>query len=126
MKTDKEPKLLSFGWGLVIWGIIAFVGHHAEAWDSPLYFSAAMPLLGIGSAVIGYFYPVKAWRWFLWLALGQWVGLMVSASLAGHDLSLFPLGMVAMLFLNMPYLLTSLAGSGLYRITHKNNAPEAE
>jgi hypothetical protein len=61
----------------------------------------------IGSAILGFFFPQKPWRWAVSLMLMQLVVMIAT----GSDLSLLPLGLVMLAVLSVPPALAGvLAG----------------
>jgi hypothetical protein len=49
--------------GAATWILVAVVGGRREAWDSDLYFSIALPVVGLVAGVLGFLVPHRAWRW---------------------------------------------------------------
>lgn len=90
----------------VCFGVASLTGRR-EAWDSPLYFSAGIPVMCLLVFIISYLSPEKPWRWTLGMAAGQSLAMAV----AGGSLGLWPLALIAMTILSVPQLLCGfLAG----------------
>jgi hypothetical protein len=88
-----------------------------EAWDTPLYWAAALPLLAIVLASCGYFGTAARWRLALWALVGHIVG-MVWIHPEGTSLMLLPLTAAFFALFLFPLLwVAALAGGGLARVT---------
>ena len=103
------PFGLSVASGLVAWLAVGFVAGKKEAWDSSLYFVAAIPVMCVIAFAIAWRFPVRAWLWAFGIALGQSIGLLF----AGGSFSLWPLTIVAMTILSIPQLAAALIGAGI-------------
>jgi len=84
--------------GAVLWLATMGLSGRTEAWDSPLYWSAAYPLAIVLAGVLGYRVPEKPWRWGLAVMLVQAVVLALTASGFG----LLPLGLIMFAILALP------------------------
>ncbi len=84
--------------GLLICLLIAKISGRREAWDSPLYFTAGIPLLCVVMAVVAYQAPQRVWRWVLAMAVGQ----SLAMAIAGGSATLWPLALIAMTVLSLP------------------------
>lgn len=61
MKRHHLHYLLAIGGGAVTWALVAPMGGRREAWDSPLYFTVAIPLTcGLSSSPDTS--SLRAWR----------------------------------------------------------------
>jgi len=112
------PFGLSVAAGLVVWLAVGFLSGKKEAWDSSLYFVAAIPVMCAIAFAIAWRFPVRAWLWAFGIALGQSIGLLFS----GGSFSLWPLTIIAMTVLSLPQLAAALIASGLA----KRRAPRLE
>jgi hypothetical protein len=90
--------------------ISAFTGRK-EAWDSPLYFSVGIPVMSLLIFAVSYLVPRRAWRWTASMAIGQSIALLA----AGNSLSLWPLGIAAMVVLSLPQWASGWVASTLSR-----------
>jgi len=70
-----------------------------EAWDSPLYWSAAYPLCIALAAVLAYFAPERPARWAFAVMLVQPLVMVLSS---GGDFGLLPLGLMLFAILALP------------------------
>jgi hypothetical protein len=98
------PYFLSALAGLGLWALTAALTGKHEPWDAGSYWTVSYPLAVIGSAVLGFLFPQQPWRWAVVLMLMQVVVMIAT----GSDLSLLPLGLVALAVLSVPP-----AGAGL-------------
>jgi hypothetical protein len=94
-----------------LWLLVAALGGRAEAWDSPLYFTVAVPLAVAVAALFGALAPQRAWRWGGWLMAGQATALLFSAGPG----SLLPLGLALFAVLALPCMASGLLGAWLRR-----------
>ncbi len=102
-----NPKLYALIWGMGLWLIVAVIGGRAEAWDSPLYALIGFPFMMIGAGVLGWYYPQHGWRHGFYISLGQGIGIIISGLLSGAGLGLFPLTIIAVLLLSLPFIAIS-------------------
>ncbi len=98
---------LAFVAGFAACLAVTVVTGRKEAWDSSLYFVAAMPAMTVAALALGYWFPAGAWRWALGIALGQ----SVAMAIGGGSLSLWPLALIAMTVLSLPQLAAALVAS---------------
>lgn len=82
-----------------------------EAWDSPLYFAAVMPLLALASGILGFTAPGRAAVIALAMAAGQFAALFAMNGLG----SLFPIGIVLFLLFALPSAAAAWVGGRLRR-----------
>jgi hypothetical protein len=79
--SDKQAYCIAAAGGTILWVATTVVSGRKEAWDSPLYWSAAYPL-GIAIAgVLGYVATDRPWRWALALMLAQALTLAITLGL---------------------------------------------
>jgi hypothetical protein len=97
--------------GLAVCLAISLATGRREAWDSELYFSIGMPVMVVAIFALSYFFPQRAWRWTLSMAIGQSIAML----LGGNSLSLWPLAIIAMLFFSLPQFAFGFAASWLAR-----------
>jgi hypothetical protein len=97
--------------GLTVCLAISQASGRKEAWDSDLYFTIGMPVMVLAIFALSYFFPQRAWRWTLSMAIGQSIAML----LGGNSLSLWPLAIIAMLFFSLPQFAFGFAGSWLAR-----------
>jgi hypothetical protein len=109
--SDKQAYCIAAAGGTILWVATTVVSGRGEAWDSPLYWSAAYPL-GIAIAgVLGYVATDRPWRWGLALMLAQAVTLAIMTSSFG----LLPLGLILFGVLAAPPSGAAAAGAYLRR-----------
>lgn len=109
MKSDNNfpPAVASFLCGLIVYLAIVMATGRNEAWDDASYYVLGIPLMCIVVFVIGYRFPVKPWRWALWMAGGQAVGALLN----GSSLSLLPFALIFMVIISIPQFVAALFGS---------------
>jgi hypothetical protein len=112
VKKEHLVYIAALGGGVLLWlGTMAISGRN-EAWDSPLYWSAAYPLCIAIAGALGFIEPTRAWRWGLAIMLVQPV-VMVLAS--GGGFSLLPLGLIMFAVLALPAVLGARIGAWVAR-----------
>jgi hypothetical protein len=97
--------------GLVLWGITAAVTGKREPWDADIYWTVSYPLAVIGSAVLGFLFPERPWRWAAMLMLMQFVVMIAM----GSGLGLWPLGLIVLAVLAAPAALAGVLAARLRR-----------
>lgn len=80
------------------WIYLAQGTPESDAWVNPQYFSLFVPVLAVLAAALGFFFPVRPWRWGLLLIWSQ-VPVALILSPAG---TLLPTGLVVLLLLSLP------------------------
>lgn len=105
--------ILSAMAGLTLWAVTAVVTGKREPWDASLYWTVSYPLAVIGSALLGFLFPERAWRWAAMLMLMQFV---VMAAM-GSGLGLLPLGLIVLAVLAAPAALAGVLAARLRRGT---------
>jgi len=110
--------------GLGVWISISLLSGSArngvfvvrEAWDTPAYFSIGLPVLAVAGGVAGFLAPRRVWRWPLWIAVGQALG-MAFVHPPGTDLGLLPVALVLaglplVVLLLVPTIVGGIIGRG--------------
>ena len=98
------PYCVALAGGAALWlGTMAASGRR-EAWDSPLYWSAAYPLCIALAAALAYAAPERPWRWALAVMLVQPVVMVLTS---GRDFGLLPLGLILFGVLAVPPVLVA-------------------
>lgn len=100
--------------GIALWTTTAILGGRAEPWDTGIYWTGAYPLAILISAVLGFAFPERTWRWALTLMVSQ-MGVMI---MAGSGLGLLPLGVILILILSLPAVLAAGLAGWLRRATY--------
>ncbi len=124
--TPAGTGILLAGTGLVVWtGLSVWAGFSRselgfrlrEAWDTPAYFYAGLPLMVTAVAIAGFIRPERAWRWPLWLVAGHQAGVLLVGLGMQSELSLLILTLLLAImltgFFEIPAMLGSLAGRRL-------------
>jgi hypothetical protein len=78
------------GVGAAAWLVVSLAGGRREAWDSPLYFLYALPVIAVTAAIVSYKAPARAWRWAMFPFWSQAVVAFVQDPTA----NLLPLGLI--------------------------------
>jgi RsiW-degrading membrane proteinase PrsW (M82 family) len=115
------PYVISFVAGLAICLYITGTSGRREAWDAPEYFTIGIPAMCLVIFVLAYFFPQRAWRWALSMAIGQSVAMV----LGGGSASLWPLAIIAMTVVSLPqFIVAMIAGSIAKKRAQPDDAPE--
>jgi hypothetical protein len=85
--------------GALLWLATAAVSGRSEAWDSPLYWSAAYPLCIALAALLAYLAPDRPGRWASAVMLVQPIVMVLGS---GGDFGLLPLGLILFAILTLP------------------------
>jgi multisubunit Na+/H+ antiporter MnhB subunit len=112
------PYVASFIAGLAICLLITMISGRKEAWDAPEYFTIGIPVMCLVIFALAYFFPQRAWRWALSMAIGQSLAMV----LGGGSASLWPLAIIAMTVVSLPQFIVALIAS---RIARKRAPPAA-
>jgi hypothetical protein len=99
--------------GLALWAMTAVVTGKREPWDANTYWTVSYPLAIFGSAVLGFLFPQRAWRWAATLMLMQFVVMITM----GSGLGLWPLGLIVLAVLATPAALAAVLAAKLRRST---------
>ena len=111
------PAALSILAGIVSWELVRhFGGGRREAWDDPVYWQAAYPLL-IGVALLhGIVWRNRPWRWGTWMLASQAAWALAFAIVAeGGIPNLVPLGLLMFALLSLPCIGESYLGAWIGR-----------
>ena len=90
--------------GAALWLGTAALSGRREAWDSPLYWSAAYPLCIALAALLAYVAPGRPARWAFAIMLVQPLAMALAS---GVDFGLLPLGLMLFAFLALPAVLAA-------------------
>lgn len=103
------PYFLSVFAGVALWAGTMMVAHRREPWDADLYWTLSYPLAMLAAAVLGYLFPLKAWRWAV-LVMAMQLMVMIAD---GSDLGLLPLGVIFLGVLTVPPALAGVLAAKL-------------
>jgi hypothetical protein len=98
--------------GAASWLYVAHVSHRLEAWDSEIYFSTALPLLGLLVAALGFVVPQRPWRW----AFLPFAGQALVAFVQNPTANLLPLGLIVFAFFGAVCLVPAYVGAWVRRL----------
>jgi hypothetical protein len=110
------PYAISFITGLAICLAITVISGRKEAWDAPIYFTIGIPAMCLVIFALSYWFPQRAWRWALSMAIGQSLAMVLGEGSA----SLWPLAIIAMTVVSLPQFITAMIAG---RIAKKINPP---
>ena len=85
--------------GALLWLGTAAVSGRREAWDSPLYWTAAYPLCIALAALFAYLAPERPARWAFSIMLVQPLAMVLASN---GDFGLLPLGLILFAILALP------------------------
>jgi hypothetical protein len=94
---------------LMVWLLVSVAGGGGEAWDKAAYWSVGLPALYLAGGVGACLTKVSAWKLALWSGLGQFTGLLLTAS----GLSMWPIGLLLLALLSLPVLAVAQAARWL-------------
>ena len=97
--------------GLVVCLGLTITAGGQEAVDTSAYLPIGVPLMALAILAVSYLFPTRPWRWTLSMAAGQ----MLAMLLTGSSLSLWPIAIVAILFLSIPQFVAGYVGAYLAR-----------
>lgn len=97
---------------LMVWLLVSVARGGGEAWDAPAYWSVGLPAIYLAGGVAACLTRASVWNLALWSGLGQFVGLLLTAS----GLSLWPLGLVLLGVLSLPVAGVAAATRWLRRL----------
>ena len=106
--------------GVLVWIVISAVSGRREAWDAPWYFSVGYPIICAVSLVLGYFAPVRTWRWGLVPFAGQFVWLLL---IQGPG-NLLPLGIIVFAVISLPAVIAAKVGAYLGKVRIERSKPQ--
>jgi hypothetical protein len=108
MKTGYLPSALA---GLVLWLLTTGASGVREPWDAPGFWTLGYPLAIAMAALLGTVWPARSWLWGI-IVMTMMAPVM---ALSGSDLSLLPLGLVALAVLSLPASLAGLIAGRIRR-----------
>jgi hypothetical protein len=88
---------------LIVWLLVSAAAGGREAWDTSAYWSVGLPVIYLVGGLAAYVGRATTWSIALWSGLGQFAGLLLTAS----GFSLWPLGMMMLAVLTLPVLATA-------------------
>lgn len=99
--------------GVGVWLAISAWGGIRDAWDSPLYWTVAYPVMASSAFLISAFAPQKPWRWGGMMMLAQ---ALCGFAQAFPDINLWPLSLVVHFVLSLPLVAAAYLGSLVNRM----------
>ncbi len=116
----KIPYVVAAVAGMALWIGASALSGRREAWDAPIYWSAAYPAALVLCALLGWLWPRKPWRWALALFLFQFVGMAIRNGELG---GLWPLGLILFAVLSLPGMLVAHVAARLKARTGPEAGP---
>ncbi len=109
MKDDGQfpAGVVAFLCGLIVYLAIVVLTGRNEAWDHGAYYVLGVPFMCIVAFIVAYLFPVRPWRWALWMAAGQAAGALLN----GSSLSLLPFAIIFMVIISTPQFIAVRLGS---------------
>lgn len=101
----------TFALSLLVWIAVSAAAGGGEAWDKSAYWSVGLPVIYLGAAALAWLGPATTWKLWLGSLLGQFVGLLLTAS----SWSLWPLGLIMLAVLSVPVPVAALVVRSLRR-----------
>jgi len=93
------PYLLATAAGMSLWFAASYISGSREPWDARIYWNAAYPLAIFLSGMLGFYFPVRPWRWAVALFLSQFLAMTIRNGEIGN---LWPLGLMLFALLSIP------------------------
>jgi hypothetical protein len=112
-RTSLLPAVIAFFIGAADWELARQLGGRREAWDGPLFWPLAYPLLLLAALLLGMVWRERPWRWAVWLIAGQIVWSFTLALSQDGVPNLLPLGLVMFGLLGIPCVAAAYAGRWL-------------
>jgi hypothetical protein len=97
--------------GIVAWEAAIPAGTRKEAWDLPVYWQIAYPVMVAGSFVLGILGPAHPVRWGLLVGLGQGVWSLIVTAIQKGVPNLLPLGLIMFAILSLPCIAAAWVGA---------------
>lgn len=115
--ADRSRAMIAMGVavaaGAATWLYVAQVSHRREAWDSEIYFSVALPALGLLVAALAFAVPLRPWRW----AFLPFAGQAVVAFVQNPTANLLPAGLLVFGFFGAICMVPAYVGAWIRRLT---------
>jgi hypothetical protein len=93
------PVVVAISAGAVLWFAASVLTGRREPWDATAYWTLVYPAGIVVAALLGYFFPKRAWRWPALLFASQFLAMCVRNGELGN---LWPLGLVMFAILALP------------------------
>ena len=88
------------------WLYISITTGRSEAWDTGSYFTLLLPEIMLVTALLGFFFPRRVWRWPATAFASQALVLFLSNPTGG----LLPLGLIVFAVLSIPSFVAAWCG----------------
>jgi hypothetical protein len=94
--------------GAALWFVTSLVTGKREPWDAAVYWAVAYPVAIGASAILGYAYRDRPWRWPLVLFEAQFIAMCLRNGELGN---LWPLGMALFAVIAVPGVVAARAAA---------------
>ncbi|RZI43783.1 hypothetical protein EGT07_08430 [Herbaspirillum sp. HC18] len=94
--------------GAALWLATSIAVGKREPWDTSAYWTVTYPLAIAVSALLGYFFSGRPWRWALLLFESQVFGMWIRSGEAGN---LWPLSMALLAVISVPGIVAATVAS---------------
>jgi hypothetical protein len=110
--SDRFGWLASVTGGALLWIAAGINAGGREPWDVGSYWTIYLPAAYLLCGVLGFAFPVRTWRWPLAVMLMQLPVMAVTTTGVG---SLFVIGIILLLALSLPGMITAGLGAAARR-----------
>ena len=115
--NDRSMVIIAGVIGAAVWFLVAGASGRREAWDSELYWSLGMPVVGLCAAVLGFLTPERPWRW----GMAPLAGQAVAAFVRDPTANLLPLGLIVFAVLGGLCSIPAYIGAALGRLARRRS-----
>jgi hypothetical protein len=109
-RSATVPVSVAIAAGVALWFVTSALTGKREPWDASAYWAIAYPAAILTSALLGYSYPERPWRWALVLFESQFLAMCVRNGELGN---LWPLGMAMFAVIALPAVFAARLASRL-------------
>ncbi len=99
--------------GVLSWDLVRLFGDRGEAWDEPIYWQLALPLMLFTALLLGAACRDRPWRWVAAMVGAQAAWALLLSVIADGVPSLFPLGLMMFALIGLPCLAAAYGGRWL-------------
>ena len=99
--------------GVLSWDLVRLLGDRGEAWDDPVYWQLAFPLMLFTALLLGAACPERPWRRVAAMVGAQAAWALLLSVIAGGAPNLLPLGLLMFALIAVPCLAAAYGGKWL-------------
>jgi peptidoglycan/LPS O-acetylase OafA/YrhL len=107
------PLSVSVVAGVLSWDLVRLFGDRGEAWDDPIYWQLAFPLMLSTALLLGAACRDRPWRWVAAMVGAQAAWALLLSVIGDGVPNLFPLGLLMFAVIGLPCLAAAYAGKWL-------------